>query len=124
MQNTTITDAFDRSVCFSNNRILATSMAGLLPIAYIVDKLGLLSPASQVLAQRFPSRRNTLFSAADMFRQRLFGLAAGYEDLNDHDSLGEDPGFVRLLAWTASPDLPASAALKIVSTVPVLTRST
>lgn len=29
-----------------------------------------------------------------MFKQRLFALAAGYEDLNDHESLCNDPGFL------------------------------
>src|SRR5438874_3255971 len=28
-----------------------------------------------------------------MLRQRLFGILAGYEDCNDHDTLGDDPVF-------------------------------
>ena len=28
-----------------------------------------------------------------MLRQRVFGLAAGYEDLNDHDTLRKDSAF-------------------------------
>jgi hypothetical protein len=29
---------------------------------------------------------------ADLLRQRLYGLALGYEDLNDHDTVRKDPG--------------------------------
>jgi hypothetical protein len=32
-------------------------------------------------------------SLSEMVRQRLFGLIAGYEDCNDHDTLGGDPIF-------------------------------
>ena len=32
-----------------------------------------------------------------MFEQRLLALAAGYEDLNDHDELFHDPGFTSAL---------------------------
>ena len=30
-------------------------------------------------------------SVEELLRQRIFGLALGYEDLNDHDSLRHDP---------------------------------
>ena len=31
--------------------------------------------------------------AGDMLRQRVFGIALGYEDLSDHDELRRDPAF-------------------------------
>jgi hypothetical protein len=31
------------------------------------------------------------FSVAELLKQRIFGLALGYEDLNDHDKLRVDP---------------------------------
>ena len=53
-------------------------------------KLGL----CQRFADCFDDRRDPLFvehSLLDLVRQRVFGLAAGYEDLNDHDELRRDP---------------------------------
>ena len=32
-----------------------------------------------------------------MFRQRLLALVAGYEDMNDHESLCDDPGFMTVV---------------------------
>lgn len=94
MQDTTITDSFGRSVAFSEKRFCATSFAGLLPLAHIANQTGLFEPVLRFLEERFPSRHNTLVSAQTMFKQRLFALAAGYEDLNDHESLCNDPGFL------------------------------
>ena len=39
---------------------------------------------------RKPGRDHSLLS---MLRQRLFGILAGYEDCNDHDTLRDDPIF-------------------------------
>ena len=41
-------------------------------------------------------------SLVDMVKQRVFGLALGYEDLNDHDALMSDP---LLAAAIGKPDL-------------------
>lgn len=30
---------------------------------------------------------------AVLLRQRIYGIALGYEDLNDHDELSADPGY-------------------------------
>jgi Transposase DDE domain group 1 len=52
------------------------------------------------LAQRLPEGRDTdkiEHSLESMLRQRIYGLALGYEDLNDHDFLRKD-----LLWQTAS----------------------
>src|SRR3989449_10563532 len=35
--------------------------------------------------------RSTLFPYTTLFRSRIYGLALGYEDLNDHEQLREDP---------------------------------
>ena len=45
------------------------------------------------LAPLFPDSRNPLYithSVKTMLKQRLYGLALGYEDLNDHDTLRGD----------------------------------
>jgi hypothetical protein len=41
-------------------------------------------------AHRKPQTRH---QRHEMLRQRLFGIIAGYEDCNDHDTLGDDPVF-------------------------------
>ena len=49
---------------------------------------------SEGLAQCFVDRRDrrwTDHSVAELLKQRLYGLALGYEDLNDHNSLRRDP---------------------------------
>jgi hypothetical protein len=49
---------------------------------------------SQALAKRLPDQRDPdkiEHSLESMLRQRIYGLALGYEDLNDHDSLRKDP---------------------------------
>jgi hypothetical protein len=51
------------------------------------------------VAQCFVDRRNPALiehSVATLVGQRIFGLALGYEDLNDHDALRHDPLFAVL----------------------------
>lgn len=97
MQITTCSDASGRSVTFSSKKFHATALAGLLPIAHIARSLNLFKAAKEVLSDAVPSKRNTLYSPELMFEQRLLALAAGYEDLNDHDELFHDPGFTSAL---------------------------
>ena len=90
MQITTCSDASGRSVTFSSKKFHATALAGLLPIAHIARSLNLFKAAKEVLSDAVPSKRNTLYSPELMFEQRLLALAAGYEDLHDHDELFHD----------------------------------
>ena len=51
---------------------------------------------TRALAEVLPDPRDPALithSLADLLRQRIYGLALGYEDLNDHDTLRHD------LAW-------------------------
>ena len=64
--------------------------AGALLLRQIDASLGL----TQSLAQCFNDARNPIFvdhSVAQLLAQRLYGLALGYEDLNDHERLRLDP---------------------------------
>lgn len=66
-----------------------TGDGGALFIREVDHRLGL----SRRIAERFGDRRRQAscdHSGADLVRQRLTGLALGYEDLNDHDSLRDD----------------------------------
>lgn len=64
--------------------------AGALLLRQVDLNLGL----SEELAQCFGDQRDPHWvdhSVAELLRQRLFGLALGYEDLNDHQRLRLDP---------------------------------
>ena len=66
-----------------------TSDAGLLLIRKVDEQMGLLSRVAAVLPDpRDPDRID--HSVEDLIRQRVYGIAQGYEDLNDHDRLRHD----------------------------------
>ncbi len=67
-----------------------SSDGGVLLLRQIDRGLGL----SRALAQCFQDTRNQVFvdhAVEELLAQRLEGLALGYEDLNDHDTLRLDP---------------------------------
>lgn len=67
-----------------------TSDAGSLLLKETDAKMNLLARFSQC----FTDRRSPLLiehTLEQMLRQRVYGLALGYEDLNDHDLLRQDP---------------------------------
>jgi hypothetical protein len=73
-----------------------TSDAGLLPLRQFDDRIGLTASFAAALNDpRDPHRIEHSFR--DMVRMRVFGILAGYEDQNDHDTLRTDPVF-KLLA--------------------------
>ncbi len=69
-----------------------TSDAGVLLVRQVDRLLGLTASVAPLLPdpRRQASCEHTVLS---MLRQRVYGLALGYEDLNDHDTLRSD------LAW-------------------------
>src|SRR5262245_15551803 len=75
------------------------STARLLPpmaVAWCCQRLNLL----QRFAASFIERRDpelTKHSVEELVAQRVYGLALGYEDLNDHEQLRHDP-MLQLLA--------------------------
>jgi hypothetical protein len=78
-----------------------TSDAGSLLLKEVDLKMNLLERFSQC----FTDRRSPLrieHTLEQMLRQRVFGLALGYEDLNDHDLLRQDP-LLGVLAGKAEP---------------------
>lgn len=78
-----------------------SSDGGVLLLRQIDRGLGI----SRALAQCFDDTRNQVFvdhSVEELLAQRLKGLALGYEDLNDHDTLRLDP----LLAVAAGKEDP------------------
>lgn len=68
-----------------------TSDAGVLLLSEVERGLGLLSRVSRHLCD--PRHRSYIrHGSLEMLRQRVFGIALGYEDLNDHDTLRHDFG--------------------------------
>jgi hypothetical protein len=75
-----------------------SSDAGLLPLRQFDQRWDytermarcLHDPLRQAQGRPKPSRQHTLLS---MLRQRIYGILAGYEDCNDHDTLRDDPVF-------------------------------
>lgn len=66
-----------------------TSDAGVMLLGSLDRKLGLLQSAANCIADP----RNPLLikhKVVDMLRQRVYGLALGWEDLNDHNALRSD----------------------------------
>ncbi len=66
-----------------------SSDGGVLLLRHIDHKLGLVHS----IAQNFSDTRakgKVRHTIEEMLRQRIFSIALGYEDLNDHDSLKED----------------------------------
>ena len=69
-----------------------SSDAGLIPLRYLDERLGLTAGFAAQLGEtrHAVSLRHTL---AEMVRSRTFGILAGYEDQNDHDALRGDSIF-------------------------------
>ena len=67
-----------------------TTEAGALLLHKVEQKTGILRQFARCfLDHRDPER--TEHSVAELVRQRIYALALGYEDLNDHDQLRADP---------------------------------
>ena len=67
-----------------------SSDAGLLPLRQFDQRWRYTQRLVRCLHDPHPSRRHSLLS---MLRQRIYGILAGYEDCNDHDTLRDDPVF-------------------------------
>ncbi|HKB39154.1 MAG TPA: IS1380 family transposase [Gemmataceae bacterium] len=79
-----------------------TSDAGLLPLRQFDEHIGLTKQFAAVLDDpRDPDLIEHSFT--DMVRMRVFGILAGYEDQNDHDTLRADPVF-KLIADRSPSD--------------------
>lgn len=68
-----------------------SSDAGLLPLRQFDQRWDYTARMARCLDDPNPGGR--AHSLLSMLRQRFFGILAGYEDCNDHDTLREDPIF-------------------------------
>src|SRR5215475_11018129 len=67
-----------------------SSDAGVVLLQDIDDQLGLTRALAAVLSDPRDARR-LHFTSEDLLKQRLFQIAAGYEDANDANTLRHDP---------------------------------
>lgn len=88
-----------------------SSDAGLLPLRQFDERWDYTGRMARCLAD--DPKPNRLHTLPSMLRQRLFGILAGYEDCNDHDTLGDDPVFK--LVCGRLPDDPALASQPTLS---------
>ena len=92
-----------RSVVASFEGGNITSNAGALLLGQVDRGLGLVRRFAGCFIDR-RDRRYVEHQIDTLVGQRIFGLALGYEDLNDHDELRKDPTFA-VLAGKLSPVL-------------------
>jgi hypothetical protein len=78
-----------------------SSDAGLLPLRQFDERLGW---TEGFAAQIRDDRQGQTHAVVEMVRQRVFGILAGYEDQNDHDTLRSDSIF-KLVAGRRPDDL-------------------
>jgi len=107
-------DFFDpkRPIQFAFSDAPLTSDAGLLPLRQFDEQLRLTQQFADALSDpRDPRRIDHSF--LDMTRMRVFGILAGYEDQNDHDTLRTDPVFK--LITQRGPDDPHLASQPTLS---------
>jgi hypothetical protein len=81
-----------------------TSDAGGLLLRQVDRRIRLLKRLSECFVDRRNPERIE-HSTEQLLAQRIYGLALGYEDLNDHDQLRADP----LLALLAGSDDPSGS---------------
>jgi hypothetical protein len=79
--------------------------AGLLPIRQFDERLRYTQRLTDCLVDQ---RSDPLHSHEQMVRQRLYGILAGYEDCNDHDTLRHEPVF-KLVAGRQIDDDPLAS---------------
>jgi hypothetical protein len=86
-----------------------TSDAGGLLLREVDRQLGL----TRRLSDCIPDPREPLLIQHDqhtLLAQRIFGIALGYEDLNDHDTLRHDPLFAVLADKQPDPEKPLASS--------------
>jgi len=79
-----------KSVVVENSAGRLSSDAGLLVVREFDERIGLTQRLAAVLDDH---RQEPTHSMLAMVRQRVYGILAGYEDQNDHDTLRHDPVF-------------------------------
>ncbi len=85
-----------------------TSDGGALLLREVDRQVGFTTALADCLADpRDPAK--ITHDLRTLLAQRIFGIALGYEDLNDHQTLREDPLFAVLAEQRPDPDQPLAS---------------
>ncbi len=109
-QGETIRPQFDRSIMIDFQGAKITSDTGFLLLREIDDRFGILGPIESELEDT-RSWVHSTHTQLQMVRQRVYQIAAGYEDCNDADFLRIDPAL--RLAVGKEHDAGAGARFRI-----------
>lgn len=94
------------SADFEGGRL--TSDAGGLLLREVDRRIGLTKQLAECIADpRDPDK--VVHDVQTMLAQRIYGIALGYEDLNDHDTLRTDPVMQVLAERPPDPELPLAS---------------
>ncbi len=94
------------SADFDGGRL--TSDAGGLLLREVDRRIGLTKQLAECIADpRDPDK--VVHDVQTMLAQRIYGIALGYEDLNDHDTLRTDPVMQVLAERPPDPELPLAS---------------
>ena len=85
-----------------------TSDAGALLLREVDRRIGLTAALAEALADPRDAAKIT-HDRRTLLTQRIFGIALGYEDLNDHHALRHDPLFAVLTEQRPDPDQPLAS---------------
>ncbi len=97
-----VLDFFDTPLVIEPSAGQLSGDAGLLPMRQFDQRIGLTRAFADALDDpRDPDLTEHTF--LEMVRSRVYGILAGYEDQNDHDTLRHDPVF-KLLADRSPED--------------------
>ena len=86
-----------------------TSDTGTLLLRQVDKRIGLIAAVSSCI----PDPRNPSFTKHDqraMLAQRIYAIAMGYEDLNDHQSLRNDPVMQTITEQNREQEKPLASA--------------
>lgn len=91
---------------FAGGRL--SSDAGVVLLKDIDEQLGLTRALAAVLSDPRAAHR-IHFTPEDLLKQRVFQIAAGYEDANDANTLRDDPIFKLMLDRLPEPGAPLAS---------------
>jgi hypothetical protein len=104
-----VLDFFGTSIVIEPSPGQLSGDAGLLPIRQFDQRIGLTWAFAVALDPDL-----TEHTFLEMVRSRVYGILAGYEDQNDHDTLRTDPSGhaarTRFTRYSTSPSAPSEAA--------------
>lgn len=103
LNSTPCTDGFNRQVHIRNKNSYVTNCIGLFKAFDFLRQSGGYDIIKSVIAPTLPYKKcrggRTQFGN---FIQRLAGILIGKEDLNDHDTIDDDPAFLSAVGLSAA----------------------